>query len=81
MLHSNAQADKLTRMERLRLELTPVPTTDDPPLRSRAYQEDLRELEAALRAQGFEVSIIIELIEAAGWPPTCASSSNSHTAR
>lgn len=53
-------------MESLRLELTPIRAADDQPLRSGGYQQELREFEAALQAQGFKVSIIIELIEAAG---------------
>jgi hypothetical protein len=53
-------------MEPLRLELTPIRAADDQPLRSGGYQQELREFEAALQAQGFKVSIIIELIEAAG---------------
>jgi hypothetical protein len=35
-------------------------------LRSPVYQQELREFDKALQAHGFEVSIIIELIEAAG---------------
>jgi hypothetical protein len=53
-------------MDAIRLELTPIRAADDQPLRSGGYQQELREFEAALQAQGFKVSIIIELIEAAG---------------
>jgi len=55
-----------------RLEVTLIPASDDPPLRSQEYQRELREFVDSLQAGGFKVSVTIELIEAAagGAPPT-----------
>jgi hypothetical protein len=48
------------------LQITPIRAADDPPLRSKVYQQELRTLEEALQSQGLKVGIKIELIEAAG---------------
>ena len=55
-----------------RLEVTLIPASDDPPLRSQGYQQALRKFVDSLQAKGFKVSVTIELIEAAagGAPPT-----------
>lgn len=53
-----------TEPESLKISLLRAP--DDSPPRSAAYQEGLREFERTLHAQGLDVSVTIELMEAAG---------------
>jgi|ERR1039457_698277 hypothetical protein len=53
-------------MEPLKLEITTIRAGDDPPLRSKAFQQELRAVEKTIKAEGFTVGVTIELIEAAG---------------
>lgn len=53
-------------MEPLKLEITPIRAASDPPLRSKAYQEELHALAETIEAEGFTVGVRLELIEAAG---------------
>jgi hypothetical protein len=53
-------------MDALKLEIIPIRAADDPPLRSKVYQEELHALAEALKSEGFTVGATIELIEAAG---------------
>src|ERR1051326_6226478 len=55
------QAD--TSPEPENLEISLIRASDEAPLRSAAYQRELREFEQALQAQGFEVSDGIDLME------------------